>query len=551
MVSTSSERQLKDYEYADVVIRNGKVITVDSADSICEAVAVVKDTIIAVGTTDGISTYIGPETRVIDLNGQTMTPGFIDSHLHLMLYGEQSIIYVNLQPPVTSIAQIKDKIKEEVSITPPGEWVSGYGYIMGLAEGRLPDKTDLDPISENNPVFLTSADGHYGSCNQEALDIAGIDANFPDLETGGVIVRDKNGNPTGLFYNHTAMNLVRKEIPAYPIEQYRASLLYAVPFHLAAGITSFHEAIVHGLDRYQVFQDLDSRMNMRGCLYYLSENLLEAEYNIRNVTPFQGEMITFSGWKLQTDGTYLTAYTYEPHNGVTHTMANWEYSNLKKAIIDLHNTGYQIKTHVVGDKAIDMTINALQAAMETYPRKDPRHRLEHFILPTEDAVNRVQQLDLIVSVQPAFIYTGGEDVVELYGSKRAESMKPMRTLLDKGVTVCIGTDSPCSRTFMPQYTLYTAVTRKTRNGFVLNEDECVTINEALRCYTYNAAYAAFQENLKGSIEVGKLADFTVWSHDLYTIPPETLLEMEVEMTIVGGEVFFRKKGTAIKESRGS
>jgi predicted amidohydrolase YtcJ len=537
--------------YADMVLVNGDILTVDRADSVQEAVAVKDGLIGQVGTYNEISERIGSTTEVVDLKGKTVTPGIIDSHLHLMIYGEQNLLYVNLRPPATSIKDIQDIVKEAVAQTSEGEWIEGYGYILGLEEGRLPEKYDLDPISPENPVFLTSMDGHYGSCNQYALDKAGIDANFPDPPTGGVIVRDKNNNPTGLFYNHPAMNLVRRLMPKHTTEEYKKCLVYAYQDHIEAGITSYHAALVAGKERYNAYKEIDTKSEMRTSIYYMSETPKDVNTAIDTIKPFEGKMVRFAGWKLQTDGTFLTAYTYEPHNGVTHDIANWTPQTLKDSILKLHKTGYQVKVHVVGDRAIDMTIDAIRYAMKNAPRTDPRHRLEHLVLPTDDALKRIRDNNIIVSYQPAMIYFGGEEAIRLYGEERARRFKRLRTLLDMGVTVCINTDSPTSKTYKPQLTLYSAVTRKTLRGMEFFPEEKISIREALRCYTYNAAYAAFEENIKGSIEKGKLADFAIWSHNMYEIPPESLRRMEVEMTIIGGIVKYKKKGTGIDVHKGA
>ncbi|MBU7028513.1 MAG: amidohydrolase [Theionarchaea archaeon] len=556
MTSAISAQVLKSRTFqepwdADMVLVNGDILTVDSTDSVQEAVAV-KDGIIGeVGTNDEISERIGRSTEVVDLKGKAATPGIIDSHLHLMIYGEQDLLYVNLRPPVTSIRDIQQVVKEAASKTPKGEWIEGYGYIMNLEEGKLPEKYELDPVSPDNPVFLTSMDGHYGSCNQYALDEAGIDANFPDPPTGGVIVRDKNRNPTGLFYNHIAMNLVRRLIPKHTTEEYKKCLFYAYEDHIAAGITSYHAALVAGEERYNAYKEIDLQSEMRASIYYMSETLKDVDHAVNTIKPFSGKMVRFAGWKLQTDGTFLTAYTYNPHNGVTHTMANWTSKNLKEGILQLHKTGYQVKVHVVGDKAIDMTLDAIEYAVKSAPRKDPRHRLEHLIIPTDDALKRIAQNNIVVSYQPAMIYFGGEEAINLYGEERAQRFVRLRTLLDMGVTVCINTDSPTSKTYKPQLTLYSAVTRKTLRGMDFFPKEKISIQEALRCYTINGAYASFEDDIKGSIEKGKLADFVIWSHNMYKIRPERLLRMEAEMTIIGGVIKYRKDGTRITVHKGT
>ena len=299
--------------------------------------------------------------------------------------------------------------------------------------------------------------------------------------------------------------------------------------------------------------------------------------------------VQFAGWKLQTDGTYVSAFTYDPHCGITHDVPNWWKHDLEAAVLDLHRTGRQVKVHCVGDKAIDWIIDAIANAMKKAPHVDvqpipriprsPRHLLEHLILPTEAALQKIADLGIVVSCQPAFIYYAGQDLCELYDydcqdpdydpldrstwrplkakdppHRRSERIKPLKTLLRMGIKVCINTDYPSAKSFRPQLTLYSAVTRKDLHGTPFYPEQCISIQDALRCYTINAAYAAFDEHNRGSIEVGKKADFTVWSHDLYEVGeknPELLLDgVEVEMTIIGGEVKHQRKGSPIRIQTG-
>ena len=248
----------------------------------------------------------------------------------------------------------------------------------------------------------------------------------------------------------------------------------------------------------------------------------------------------FAGFKFLLDGQLTMAYCHEPHNGVRWDLPTWDPQTFKDAVRALHDTGLQICVHCVGDAAADLTLDAFEEAMNANPRPDPRHRIEHAILTTPEATQRIKDLGVVVSTQPQFIRLGGDFYDDIFGEERAKRVIVTREWLDEGVNVALGSDSPTTPWYTPLATLVGATTRLTASDQQFEPDQVLTIQEALRCHTMGAAYAAHEEGTKGSVEVGKLADLAVWSRDPYTTTVQQLWhETNIEMTLVGGEIVYQ------------
>jgi len=526
---------------ADLVLLNGKVITVDAADTIAQAVAIKNGRIQAVGSDEAIRALVGPDTETVDLAGRSLTPGLIDAHNHFQVMGLMNGYYVPLMPPeVRTLAELQAKLQETVAQTPPGEWVKGY--YLGLAEGRLPTRHDLDPISSEHPIWLMQQGGHYGSANSLALQIAGITADTPN-PPGGQIGREANGEPNGVFYNHRAMDLVRRYIPAYTPEMVHENIVSTQPIFAAVGVTSFQDNNVRGVDMIRAYLETGKRgdMYLRGAVYFTLEWPKDLDRALNQMEHYQDEFMRFAGFKFLLDGQALMAYCHEPHNGVRWDMPTWEPQTFKDAVRKLHDTGLQICVHCIGDAAVDLTLDAYEEAMNANPRPDPRHRIEHAILTQAHSTQRMKDLGVVVSTQPAFIRIGGAYWPGVFGPERADRLMVTREWLESGVHLALGSDAPTGPWYTPQMTLAEAVARVDRNNQQLEPDQALTIQEALRAHTMGSAYAAHEENIKGSIEVGKLADLAVWSEDPYTAPLQRLWQIPIEMTLVGGEIVYKQE----------
>jgi len=524
---------------ADLVLLNGKIITVDAADTIAQAVAVKDGLFQEVGTREAVTARVGETTHVVDLGGRAVTPGLIDPHNHFQVMGLMNSYYVSFMPPeVKSIADLQDRLAQVVAQTAEGEWINGYFLVV--SEGRLPNRHDLDPVSPAHPVFILQQGGHYGSANSLALQIAGITAATPD-PVGGVIERQASGEPSGVFYNHRAMDLLRQHIPRYTTDTVRNNILSTEPIFAACGVTSFQDNNVRGVDTVDTYLAVgrEGQIALRGSVYYTLEWPGDLERALYEIEHDQDGPVRFAGFKFLLDGQMKMAYCHEPHSGERWDMPTWQPQSFKDAVRALHDTGLQICVHCVGDAAADLTLDAFEEAMEANPRPDPRHRIEHAILTTPQATQRMRDLGVVVSTQPQFIRLGGDIYPAFFGDERARRVIVTREWLADGVALALGSDAPTTPWYTPQVTLAGAMARWTLSDQTYEPDQCLTIQEALRAHTMGAAYAAHEERMKGSIELGKLADLAVWSEDPYSTPPQRLWQTAVEMTVIGGTIVYQ------------
>jgi len=526
-------------ESPDLILRQGKVITVNAADSIAQAVAVKDGLIQAVGTDVEVAALAGPATRVIDLRGKTVTPGMIDAHNHFQIMGFLRGYYVPfLSPEVQTKQDLARKLAEVVAKTPAGQWIQGY--YLGMADKTLPNRYDLDPGSSQCPVWIMQQGGHYGTANSLALQMAGITRDTPD-PSGGLIERDKKGEPTGVFYNHRAMDLLRRVIPQPTPEMVTDNIASTQPLFAACGVTSFQDNNVRGVDTVRTYLEAGQKglMSLRGVVYYTLEWPADLERALKQLERYSDPYMRFAGFKFLLDGQALMAYCHQPHNGVRWDLPTWDPSSFKATVRALHETGLQICVHCIGDAAVDLTLDAYEEAMNANPRSDPRHRIEHCILTTPEATKRMKDLGVVASAQPQFLRIGADYWAGVFGPERTRRAIVTREWLDGGVHLALGSDAPTTPWYTPAMTLAGAVSRLTLSNKVHEPDQCLTIQEALRAHTMGSAYAAHEEASKGSIEVGKLADLVVWAEDPYTAPLKRLAQLPVSMTLVGGKVVYQ------------
>jgi hypothetical protein len=255
---------------------------------------------------------------------------------------------------------------------------------------------------------------------------------------------------------------------------------------------------------------------------------------------YEDETLRFGGFKFLVDGAAAAAYTHEPHTGLAWNLATWDAGQLKEAVSALHAAGYQCAFHVVGDAAVDLALDAIEYAMNKAPRPAPRHRLEHAVLNTDAALERTRDLGVVVSTQPHAIRLLGDSLREMWGEERAARIVPTRTWLDMGVPLSLSSDAPTMPWWQPQFILAAALARVTASNVVIGPEQCLTIEEAMRAYTMGGAYADFEEDVKGSLEPGKLADLIVWTEDPYTLKPKDLVQATVDLTMVGGKVVYER-----------
>jgi predicted amidohydrolase YtcJ len=412
-----------------------------------------------------------------------------------------------------------------------GDWVQGYYWEVD----PLPKRADLDAISPDNPVWLMQQGGHYGSANSLALAIAGIDARTPNPE-GGLIERDSAGEPTGVFYNHRAMDLLRQHAPQPTTEMMLNNLGFAEKMMTAAGVTSFHDcnARFQAIDAYlQAGQA--QHMTMRGQVFYTLEWPGDLQRALNEIQPYTDDFMRFAGYKLLIDGQFPTWYTHEPHPGISWNMPTWETDNFKQTIGQLHDSGLQISVHCGGDAAVDLVLDAYELALNSNPRPDPRHRIEHATLTKASATQQAADLGVHISTQPQFVRFS-RDIEANLGADRAARIMVTREWVDAGINVALGSDTPTSPWYKPQVTLFGAVARLGADDKPFHPEQALTIQEALYAHTMGSARAAFEEQVKGSIEPGKFADLVVWSDNFYAVSPGDILKINADRTMINGKM---------------
>jgi len=524
---------------ADTLLVNGRIMTVDPANSIAEAIAIHGDIILTTGSDSAIRLLAAPGAKIIDLKGRTVTPGFIDPHIHFRAWGLQNTYYTSFMPPeVKDIPSLQRALVDDLKGKQPGEWLMGY-YLV-LSDKPIPTKQDLDPVSKNNPVFIMHIGGHWGTANSAAMQIAKI-SNSTASPQGGIIEK-VNGELTGVFYNHRAMDMVRMYAPPISKDQIRQSILETQKVFAACGVTSFHDNNIRNLEDIQAYQELsqEGKLFLRNDLYLTLEWPSDMD-KVAKVQPIDNGITRFSGYKFLIDGQAPTAYTYEAHNGAEWRLPTWDPQMFKDNVRILHDTGLQICVHCIGDAATGLTLEAFEAAMNANPRPDPRHRIEHAVLTAAQSTQKMKDLGVVVSTQPAFIYVFGEGYESFFGAERLKRIIVTKEWINAGVHVAIGSDAPSTPLFNPQATLAGAMSRFTLKQKKIGADQVLTFEEALRAHTYEGAYAGHQENIKGTLEAGKYADLVVWPEDPAKLNYGELVKVTtVDMTMVGGKVVHEK-----------
>jgi predicted amidohydrolase YtcJ len=540
---------------ADLVLTNGKVVTMDPERPEAEALAVRGYKILAVGSGEEVGRYVGPDTRTIDLDGRLAVPGFIDSHGHYMSLGESKLILDLTR--ASRWEEIVAMVAEAASGAEPGGWIQGRGWhqekwteVPQPAVDGVPTHGSLSAISPDNPVVLTHASGHASIVNARALALAGIDAASPD-PPGGTIVKDAAGQPTGLL-RETAQRMVgavlaQEEASRSPEEieaRNREAVRLAGVDALSKGVTSFHDA-GSNFATIDFFKRLEEEGILPVRLYVMVRRESNDEMDRRlpdyRMLPEGNDFLTVRSIKRQVDGALGAhgAWLLSPYEDLESTGLNLE------ALDDIMGTarvairhGFQVNTHAIGDRGNREVLDLYQRAFEEQgvDGKALRWRVEHAQHLHPEDVERFAALGVIASMQGIHCTSDGPWVYQRLGEDRARSGAYLwRDLIDSGAVVNNGTDTPVEDVD-PLPSFYASVTRRMPNGAYFFPDQAMTREEALASYTINGAYSAFEEDVKGSLTPGKYADIVVLSKDIMTVPPEEILATEVVYTIVGGEV---------------
>lgn len=544
-------------ESADTIYTNGPIIAMTGAEDIHEAIAIKDGKILAIGAESDINQYKGGATQTIDLQGKTLLPGFIDAHSHIMM-GMQLIDYVNLSsPPVSEVNNIKDiinklKKKQVDDKIAEGEWIIGWGYDPDLLdEGRHPNKFDLDEAFPNNPVYLNHVSGHLATMNSRALEQIGYTSETPSPAGGEIYRVGSSREPTGLV-SETAMAQARAALPKLDNADVQNNLNKAFELYISNGITTANDGFTSALQINQLLdaqKEIDFPIDIIGLLgftdlpVYMKEPFFEfKKYNNR---------VKIAGVKIVSDGSpqgktakmakpYLTPTPGCAHDCTGISLVNQE--QLDQLLNSLYSNGIQAFTHCNGDGAIDMYLNAHAKALSTIEKesKDLRSVIIHSQFMRPDLINEYANYGLIPSYFTNHTFFWGDVHLNNMGKERADFTSPIRSSIDAGITYTNHNDYPITPLSQPMM-LSTAVNRTSRSATVIGPDQRVSAYEALKAITINAAFQYFEEDIKGSLEPGKLADLVILSDNPLEVASDQLDQIEVIETIKEGKSIWKKK----------
>jgi len=536
---------------ADIVFKNGNVYTADDKVPQAQAIAIKGDRIVFVGTNAAAEKYAGANTRVIDLHGNTVLPGFTDSHQHLSGVGEREMT-LNLEG-TTSLEDLLAKVKARVRQAKPGEWVTGRGWIETHWQPPVfPTRWDLDKVSPENPVILGRADGHGAVVNSAALKLAGVDKSTPN-PFGGEISKDKqSGEPNGMLLD-AAQGLVRRKVPPTTAADAERAVELGVKRDISLGWTQIQDA-GGSYNDVNIFKKLYAagtiKLRIYKAVYGPGPNATRLLSEGPTIGAFENRF-TLRTIKVVSDGALgsrgaalLGPYSDAPDTSGFLTVKAEE---LRPMLIDALRKGIQVETHAIGDRANRFILDEYETALKAVPRAErkiaePRWRVEHAQIVNPADIPRFAKLGIIPSMQPSHAIGDLFFAPSRLGIERLAGAYAWESFIKSGVVVPGGSDAPVERG-EPMIEFYAAVARKDPKGFSgegWHPEEAVTREQALKMFTLWPAYAAFEEKLRGSIEVGKLADLTILSADIMKIPEADILKTRCEMTVINGEIVFEE-----------
>lgn len=532
---------------ADMVLSNTTIYTANDAQWTAEAVAVKDDKIIFVGSNADVSAYVGDETTVHDMAGNTVYPGLTDAHVHIKWIGQREL-GLNLQG-IDDLSETVAKIRERVEATPEGEWVVGVGWIeKKWVESRFLHKDDIDPFSPNTPVVANRAGEHSVLANSKAMEIAGVTRDTPDPD-GGQILRDENGDPTGMFIDN-AMALIRDHIPVASREQDKKSLQAGLDFMSRMGWAQVQEAGGNYAD-IELLKEIHAEGNLKTRMYYTvlwgeeAYKLLE-----RGIDISADNMIDVKGIKYFADGALGSrgaALLEEYDDAEGKGLQLIDHDEALPVMIDALKKGIQIETHAIGDYANRYVLDLYEEAFNAVPvaerqDADPRWRIEHAQVTHPDDQKRYKELDIIAVVEASTVKGDLYFAPDRIGSERLEYAYLWKSLIDQGIRFTAGTDAPVE-VGDPRVEFFSLVQRTDFNGFYTDDwhvEEKLSHEQALKTMTVWAAHAGYQDHIRGTIEVGKKADFSIFDKDWMTIEPIEIMQSETVMTIVDGKVTYQR-----------
>jgi hypothetical protein len=539
--------------YPETILYNGKIRTFASESATCEALAACGSRIVATGKSDDIRRLGGADTQFIDLQGRTAIPGLTDTHVHLSEKGTAEMKLIDCRDfyvDVHSVADILQRLNNAAASAPKGSWLVSHGSPMQdfrIADHRFPDRHDLDRAVPDHPLSI-SFGAHVTIGNSLALAAAKITRDTPH-PAGGHIKHDaQTGEPTGELHERAQL-IIKKVAPEFNYLQLKDGIVFALDQCLQRGVTTVHD-IVRYAEPVRAYQELlkEGHMHARvSILPRVIESMIESKSLIELgvITGFGNEWLRVGGVKMSIDGgiTGRNACFHEPYENDEHNhgIIRIQQDELNHTVQVCHDAGLRCCVHAIGDKAFDMALDAYENAIEHSPRKDHRHRIEHMgnWLATPKLIDRMVRSGIVAVPNIAFAYYIGDAILDCVGERRLTKAFPFHTLLKNGVIMSGGSDSPGYWPVDPLRDIATAASRKMRWGEVWIPEEKITVAQAFAMHTTTASWVGFEENDKGTLEVGKLADIAVLAQDPFAVAPEKIRELNVEMTLVGGEVKYQ------------
>jgi predicted amidohydrolase YtcJ len=536
----------------DLILANGRVLTADTNNRAFEAVAVKMGRILAVGSSSDMLDCRGTGTEVIDLKGRTVIPGLTDPHVHLADDGAASLNKIDVRDfgtNVRSIPHVLEVVRAQTREVPPGTWIVGTGSPMQdfrMPEKRFPRREELDEAAPNHPVSIGFG-AHVTIANSAALALAHVTKETTPPGGGAIELDPATGELTGKLVER-AQFLVRNVIPAYTYEQMKEGIVHATKRALRRGVTTIHDIVTNN-ETVRAYQELvlEGRLPIRASLLL---RILEAKIvpesllNLGLKTGFGNDWLKIGGVKMSIDGgiTGRVAAFYEPYEDdpCSCGLIRIPSEELDETVHDYHAAGHRVCIHAIGDRAMDMALDAIEKAVTTQPRTDHRHRIEHLgnWMITKERLERIRRLEVLPVPNVPFLHYIWESLLDCMGPKRLDGSFGIKALLESGIPITSGSDGPGYWPTDPLRDMGTSVSRQIWSGDTIGSDQAISAVEALRMFTINAAYNGFDERIKGSVEPGKLADLAVLAQDPLAIAPERIKDIPVDMTIVDGRIAF-------------
>lgn len=530
-----------------LIIYGGPILTMDSSSPEVDAIGIDHGLIVAAGSEDDVRAMMSDEAESIFLDGRLATPGLYDAHAHTYMTG-LSLLQVDVSATaVKSIEDIRQRVKVDAGEKPPNQWIIGQGYDQAsLDEQRHPNRYDLDAIAPDHPVALWRSCHHILAVNSRALELARIDRNTADPE-GGTIDREEHGEPTGVL-RESATQLVTSIQPELSQSQLEEAIVAGGQEFVRHGVVAVAEAGIRNADQLRAYQQVqkDATLPVRSYLMMIIDDTLDDLIGLGITTGFGNDWLKIGNAKLFSDGSIggRTARLRQPYEDDPDNVGLWmmEPGDLKSKVLRAHKAGFQLGIHAIGDAAIDLVLDAYEEAQAACPRADTRHRIEHCSIVDLDTIARIKRLGVVPIPGTSFLYYTRPAYEQNLGKDRYRYAYAMKTFASQGIVAAASSDAPVVPVD-PLIGIQTMVTRKDRLGMDAWQEERISVEEAVRAYTVNSAYASFAEKRRGKLAPGMLADVTIFDQDLREMCPDNLTEAHSDFTIIGGEVVWDRAST--------